>query len=205
MLTIYDVSQWQGAINWPRVARDPIAAVIIKATEGADFVDPRFEENRKGAEAAGLRVGFYHFADPAGSSPQAQADHHAKVIGTYRRRELRSALDLETGNAATTETFARAFNRRIMAHHLPIPLFYSYAAYIAEMRLRRTIGAGLWLASYGRDDGADHGAAVPKPWRKFVAHQFTSKGSAAGINGAVDVSHAARLVPLLAHPVAGLK
>lgn len=205
MLTIYDVSQWQGEINWARVARDPIAAVIIKATEGATFVDPRFEENRIGAEAVGLRVGFYHFADPTGSSPEAQADHHAKVIGTYRRRELRSALDLETGNAATLEPFARSFNRRIMRGGHPIPLFYSYSAFIEEMRLRQPIGAGLWLASYGRDDGKDYGAAVPKPWRKFVAHQFTSHGSAAGIAGAVDVSHAARLTPLLAHPVTGRK
>lgn len=205
MLTIYDVSQWQGEINWARVARDPIAAVIIKATEGAGEVDPRFEENRRGAEAHGLRVGFYHFADPTGSSPEAQADHHLRVIGSYGRRELRSALDLETGNAATTEAFARAFNRRIMRGGHPIPLFYSYAAYIEGMGLKRPIGAGLWLASYGRNDGTDRGAAVPRPWRKFVAHQFSSKGTAAGISGAVDVSHAPRLLPLLAHPVLGLK
>lgn len=204
MLTIYDVSQWQNEINWPRVARDPIAAVIIKATEGTSFVDPRFEQNRKGAEAAGLRVGFYHFFDPHQAAPQAQADHHHRVVGAYRRRELRSGLDLETGNPATTETLARAFNRRMMEHGAPIPLFYSYAAYIEGMRLARPIGAGLWLASYGRNDGTDHGAAVPKPWRHAVAHQYTSRGHAAGIAGAVDVSHAPRLRPLLAHPVSGL-
>lgn len=204
MLTIYDVSQWQGEINWPRVARDPIAAVIIKATEGATEVDPRFEANRGGAEAVGLRVGFYHFADPAGSSPEAQAEHHASVIGKYGRRELRSALDLETGNPATTEAFARAFNKRLRARLGLFPLFYSYSAYIAEMHLARTIGAGLWLASYSRNDGTDHGAGVPKPWRRYVAHQFTSKGTAAGIVGAVDVSHAPRLMPLLAHPGAGM-
>ena len=205
MLTIYDVSQWQGPIDWARVAADRPAAVILKVSEGASGTDPRFEQNRAGAEAHGLRVGFYHFADPTGSSPEAQAAHHAKLIGSYRRRELRSALDLETGNPAATEKFARAFSAALRRELGLYPLFYSYASYITEMRLERTIGAGLWLASYGRDDGKDHGATVPAPWRRFVAHQFTSHGSAAGIAGAVDISHAPRLLPLLAHPVAGLK
>lgn len=203
MLTIYDVSQWQGVINWRRVAADPIAAVIIKATQGDSWVDPRFEENRRGAEAVGLRVGFYHFAEPNGANYSAQAAHHAKVIGSYRRRELRSALDLETGNPSRVEAFARGFNQELKRELGLIPLFYSYAAFIESMRLSKPIGAGLWLASYGRDDGADHGATPPKPWHKFVAHQFSSHGSAAGISGAVDVSHAASLRPMLAHPIAG--
>lgn len=203
MVTIYDVSQWQGTINWRRVAADKPAAVIIKATQGDKWVDTRFEENRRGAEAVGIRVGFYHFAEPNGANYEAQAAHHAKVIGTYRRRELRSALDLETGNPATVEAFARGFNQALRKRLGLFPLFYSYSAYIVGMRLTKPIGAGLWLASYGRDDGADHGATPPAPWRKFVAHQFTSHGSAVGISGAVDVSHAAKLTPLLAHPITG--
>lgn len=203
MLAIYDVSQWQGEINWSRVAADRPAAVILKATEGDRWIDPRFEHNRAAAEAHGIRVGFYHFADPGGANYAAQAAHHAKVVGSYRRRELRSALDLETGNPSRVEAFARGFSRSLHERLGLYPLFYSYAAYIAAMRLHKPIGAGLWLASYGRNDGRDYGAKVPAPWHRFVAHQFTSRGHAAGIAGAVDVSHAPRLSPLLAHPIAG--
>lgn len=203
MHLIFDVSQWQGEINYARVKADGPALVIVKATQGGTEVDPMFERNRRGFAAVGIRVGFYHFADPNGATPDQQADHHARVIGSYSRREGKTALDLETGNPASCEGFARAFNRRVMRSLHSIPLFYSNAGYIEQMRLRSTIGAGLWLASYGRDDGADHGAAVPRPWRRYVAHQFTSKGSAGGITGAVDLSHASSLTALLAHPVIG--
>lgn len=41
--------------------RDGIQFAYIKATEGGDFVDARFEENWARAADAGLRRGAYHF------------------------------------------------------------------------------------------------------------------------------------------------
>lgn len=40
-----DVSRHQDDIDWPSVAEDGIEFAVIKATEGGDWVDPRFEEN----------------------------------------------------------------------------------------------------------------------------------------------------------------
>ena len=56
-----DVSNHQGQIDWPRVAKDDVAFAIIKATEGGDFVDKSFARNIEAARAAGLTVGAYHF------------------------------------------------------------------------------------------------------------------------------------------------
>ena len=56
-----DVSHHQGEIDWEAVAGDGIDSVYLKATEGGDWVDSRFAENRAGALAAGLEVGAYHF------------------------------------------------------------------------------------------------------------------------------------------------
>ncbi len=56
-----DVSHHQGQIDWEAVAGDDIVFTYIKATEGGDWVDPRFTENWTGALGAGLEVGAYHF------------------------------------------------------------------------------------------------------------------------------------------------
>lgn len=56
-----DVSHHQGVVDWQAVASDNIDFVYLKATEGGDHVDTRFAANASSAEAAGLRVGAYHF------------------------------------------------------------------------------------------------------------------------------------------------
>ena len=56
-----DVSHHQKAIDWPKVASDRISFAYIKATEGGDHVDDRFKRYAADAEAAGLKVGAYHF------------------------------------------------------------------------------------------------------------------------------------------------
>lgn len=56
-----DVASHQGTIDWARVAGDDIGFAYVKATEGADFVDPAFRRNWDGAAAAGLDRGAYHF------------------------------------------------------------------------------------------------------------------------------------------------
>ena len=56
-----DVSHHQGKIDWPAVAVDGVGFAFIKATEGGDFVDPRFAENWKASAKAGIPRGAYHF------------------------------------------------------------------------------------------------------------------------------------------------
>jgi lysozyme len=56
-----DVSHHQGVIDWDGVATDGITFAYIKATEGGDFGDTRFDENWAGAANAGIRRGAYHF------------------------------------------------------------------------------------------------------------------------------------------------
>ena len=65
-----DVSHYQGQIDWPVLASQGLQFVFIKATEGSASLDERFADNWAGAQAAGLRVGAYHFFsyDTPGSS-----------------------------------------------------------------------------------------------------------------------------------------
>ena len=56
-----DVSKYQGDIDWSRVANSGVKFAWIKATEGGDRVDDRFQANWTGAKEAGVPRGAYHF------------------------------------------------------------------------------------------------------------------------------------------------
>jgi lysozyme len=56
-----DMSSHQSEIDWEIVASDDIDFAYIKASEGGNFIDERFEQNWAGAAAAGLDRGAYHF------------------------------------------------------------------------------------------------------------------------------------------------
>lgn len=60
-VTGIDVSHHQGAIDWKRLARAKVAFAYIKATEGQDFLDTRFNANWREAKEAGIARGAYHF------------------------------------------------------------------------------------------------------------------------------------------------
>lgn len=90
-----DVSNHQGAIDWERVASDEIEFVYIKATEGGDFVDSRFEDNWSGAGAAGLDRGAYHFFTLC--RPGADQARNFLDAVPYLEAELPLAIDLELG------------------------------------------------------------------------------------------------------------
>jgi lysozyme len=56
-----DVSKFQGDIDWNAVASSGVKFAWIKATEGGDRADARFQANWEGAKAAGIPHGAYHF------------------------------------------------------------------------------------------------------------------------------------------------
>src|SRR3990167_9174043 len=190
-----------------------VDGVWLKATEGASY-DASWDvysEWAPRARAVGLRVGAYHYAQPSGGDAIAEAANFAatlEVTGGIRRRDLRPVLDLE-GNPGPLSgrrlvAWARRWNDEVWDRTGTLPLFYSYPYFIQRLIASKPIGAGLWLASYGPNDGDRHSYSVPAPWKKAVCHQYTSVGRITGTVGDVDLNYARRLRPLLAHPIKGL-
>jgi lysozyme len=56
-----DVSKFQGDIDWSKVAGSGVKFAWIKASEGGDRADARFQANWTGAKEAGIPRGAYHF------------------------------------------------------------------------------------------------------------------------------------------------
>lgn len=204
---LIDLSSNNGSVDLYAAARDGISGAFLKATEGTTYVNPYFASQR--ATNSGLRVGAYHYARPDRNPyrPEAEAEHFCRVIGKLGRRDLRPVLDLEVwGDDLSPEqmvSWARKFNRVVRKRFGVWPIFYSYPYFINRLSADIPIGNGLWLASYGRNDGKEYPYGVPAPWQKIVAHQFTSRGRVAGVRGDCDVSRAKSLTPLLAHPWLG--
>src|SRR5690348_641437 len=95
-----DVSAHQGQVDWAAVAGDGVSSAYLKATEGATFQDPAFATNWRGARAAGLEVGAYHFFTLCRSG-QEQArnllDTLSSVGGVDDQGSLPVVVDLELG------------------------------------------------------------------------------------------------------------
>ena len=59
-----DVYSGDGSVNWTSVKNGGYSFAFVKATEGVNFVDTRFNTNMAAANAAGVYVGPYHLARP---------------------------------------------------------------------------------------------------------------------------------------------
>lgn len=116
-----DVSHFQGAIDWPAVARSGVQFAMIKATEGTGFTDPRYVINREGARGSGLIVGAYHFLTRG--SPLSQCDHFLATVGTFPQI---LALDVEASDvgASDLDAWINHFAKVMPGDHL---LVYSNA------------------------------------------------------------------------------
>lgn len=211
MLRLIDLSNNNGGtVDFRALRASGVFGVWHKVSEGTRFADSLWRARAEHARAAGVRVGGYHFARPANGSAAAEAEYFARLLGPVQRRDLRPFLDLEANDSKLTPTelhaWARTFLEELHGRCGVRGLTYSSPGFILPQGWARTFGtgAGLLLADYGPDDGKDHGYKVPPPWRKVVAHQFTSRGLAAGVSGHVDRWHAKRRRPLLAHPWKGL-
>lgn len=179
-----DVSHHQndaGPLNFAQVRASGREFVVIKATEGTGYVDPALATNRRNSHAAGLIVGFYHFARLG--SPAAEAAWFARTVGPLQPGEF-IVLDYEPnpvppGSAAWSKAWLDA--ARAALGVAPLIYMNSY-----------TMGAdnwsgvardyGLWLAKY------DHStAASPTQWWPTEAmKQDNDKSLVVGVIGGVD-------------------
>jgi lysozyme len=88
-----DVARYQGDIDWQTVSKEKILFVYIKAIEGKTYTDPKFHQNIKGAQKAGLKVGAYHFFRMT-SGAREQFNHFYSQVSKYKL-DLIPMIDVE--------------------------------------------------------------------------------------------------------------
>jgi lysozyme len=180
-----DVSHHQGDIDWSKVARNGVHFVYIKATEGADFRDKKFQDNWRAASAAGVKRGAYHFftfCRPA----EAQARNFIAAV-PHEQGALAPALDLEFGgNCATRPSVSEAkarlatYSDAIFAAFEARPVLYVTDEFLRTYESALPQHAGLWIRSI----------AWRPLWSRYewVYWQYHNRGHVDGIDGPVDLN-----------------
>lgn len=177
-----DVSVHQGTIDWRGVAADGYSFAYIKATEGANYTDPQFEANWKGAQAEGVTVGAYHYFTLCSPGAAQARDFLAAVpVGDTH---LPPALDLEFDGACDERPEAsRAqaeiddFLRIVEAEWGRRAVIYSSREWREHYGLPAADGRPDWLFS-------DSGRPESEDWSVW---QFRFDGEVTGIEGPVDI------------------
>ncbi|MFD2442573.1 GH25 family lysozyme [Bacillus sp. CGMCC 1.16607] len=181
-----DVSHWNGEIDWVKVAADGVKFVFIKATEGTSYSRlSYFKENAPLAQAAGIKVGAYHYA-------QFSTVAQARVEAAYFLQSIKgitldypAVLDLEVNKGqaskATLTSAAIAFLDMIKNAGYT-PMLYTGKSFL-ENQLDESMleGYPLWVARYNNTLG-----------RNADIWQHTDSGKVSGIKGNVDMNIAYR-------------
>ena len=197
-----DVSNWQGAINWSKVAASGVRFAFLKASQGTTYTDPTYATNHSAARAAGVRVGAYHFAVPKGSTwagitanATTQADYFIATAHPAAS-DLRPVLDVERTGGLTPAQLVRwtnAFVSRVAALVHARPIVYT-SPYFWQTELgdsqSTAVVADLWIADWTTASSA----WVPaNDWagKGWAFWQHSSTGSVNGISGRVDLDRLA--------------
>jgi GH25 family lysozyme M1 (1,4-beta-N-acetylmuramidase) len=109
----FDVSHYQGTVNWAGAYANGARFAYMKATEGTTFKDPNFNANYPNSYYAGFIRGAYHFATPNTSTGAAQADYFVANGGGWSKdgKTLPPMLDIEYGSSSTCWGLSQASMR----------------------------------------------------------------------------------------------
>ncbi len=179
-----DVSNNNGGIDFLKVKNSGIEVVIIKATEGVDWIDPYLEKHYKEACGKGFSIGFYHFMSEK-TNPSKQAEDFYKAIKDKEYNVL-PCLDIETNNAGRTskEITDRCleFLRRFKELSGLDCMIYTGGYFGRDNLDSRIKNYKAWIAHYGVETPMDTG------FSNVVGHQYTENGYVEGV-GKVDMNN----------------
>jgi lysozyme len=183
-----DVSYWQGDIHWNQVRDAGISFAYIKATEGGDYVDPKFLDNWHSAKRAGVARGAYHFI--YWCRPAYEQALWFMLNVPQDPEALPPVLDLEWNSASKTcpgkVPRAEALKRiktlldAMESHTGKQPIIYTDPKFHHEVLEGEFTNYLFWLRSVAAEP---HDVYRDRHWAFW---QFTTTGKVPGVDGKVD-------------------
>ena len=153
--------------------------VIVKATEGIGYIDPKFEENIKNGLANGQLCGVYHFARPDTNMPGVEAEHFIETVRPYLGQVM-LVLDWEVEEEIDNTAWVAAWMWEVYQLTGIRPILYTSAS-VAQYYDWTGISSqfDLWVACYLDEDNA----AIPNQeipydlsgWRTII-WQYSTAG-----------------------------
>lgn len=176
----WDYLSWLGFR--PLVDREKF--VIMKATEGATYKDPRVDtyyniihESGDGRPDPGRLYGFYHYARPDNCNlPRAEAANFLRVVGHHAGHAI-YALDVEDKalrlSPEALDDWVDEWAEYVIDHTGVKPLIYCSASVTGRFPSAAGRSCGLWVASWGKKPTKSD----IKPWKLWAIWQdSTSSG-----------------------------
>lgn len=174
MLKVIDISSHQSVET---AGIDGIDAVIVKATQGTGYINPKCDAQYQLAKKKGRLLGVYHYA--GGGDPVAEADYFIKNIQGYIHEAV-LCLDWEAGQNASwgNTAWCRAFVNRVFEKTGVWCLIYIQASAV-QQAANCANDCPLWIAGYPTDAASWDVPAFnysTSPWPTYTIWQFTSGG-----------------------------
>jgi len=192
-----DISHFNSPVPWANLSPD-IKFVFCKATQGAGYRDPKFNENWQHLKTTNLYRGAYHFLT-AVDSAQKQADNFLSFgIDFSKPGVLPPVLDVEDQVPASLNSGITkdkdAFIQLITDWLLIIekatgrkPMIYSYKNFFRDyLKDHSWPNNPLWLASYQSTQ-----PGLPKGYTKLDFWQYSQFGTFGGAikGGGLDLNY----------------
>lgn len=189
MITVIDVSEHNGTIDWTK-AKPHISGAIIRMGYGSDQInqdDKMWARNVSECERLGIPWGTYLYSYANTSDKIRSEIAHAKRLLSGHKPQLPVFYDLE--ERRYKESWGEAAGdwcREIRAAGY-IDGLYSWAWAINGSM--PACASAYWVADYGVNDGKQHTKPTLTGGRTLTAWQYTSKGRCEGISSSgLDVS-----------------
>lgn len=169
-----DVSIWQPQIDWKKVYDDGVRFAILRGAYGT-YVDTKFHEHIKGAQAQGIQTGVYVYSIAKNVAEAiSEADHVLELIKPYQmtypviidmESEELDALSMEERTRIGIEFCERIENAGYYAmiyankYWLETKLDYEklkpYDVWLAQWAEKATWGGnyGIWQTGLGKVNG----------------------------------------------------
>ena len=182
----FDVSHHQGDIQWQSISPQEFKFVYLKATEGGDFKDRKFQDNWLKAREQGFLVGAYHFYRLCRDG-QIQAQNFIETV-PKKTDSLPPVIDLEYDstciNTYTREQLLKeiqVMHDQLYQHYGLQPIFYTSKAFYNIVLVDKFKQTPLWIREYQSQPEL-------KGNPKWTFWQHTSQGQIKGIPTLVDLN-----------------
>ena len=179
-----DLSHYQGEVFWEAIGdNSKMAYVYLKATEGGDRIDDKYEQNIELAHKYGLKVGSYHFFRP--KTPLKLQLENFKAQCRPSQQDLIPMIDVETKQGLSNDAFRDSlmtFLTMVEKAYHQKPLVYTGTNFYNKYMSGSMNGYKLMIAQYSSNE------PVLNDGNDYMLWQYTGKGHIDGIRGYVDKS-----------------
>jgi lysozyme len=164
---VVDISHWQSPVDFTQAKSAGIVAVILKATQGSDWVDITFAQRFAAAAASGLLVGAYHFLDD--TTPALQIENFLSVADGCDLLALDAERNAIGGTVTVAQTAEAAARLQMATGSMPLIYINRYGPDQRGTGLPNNVlsRCPLWLPAYNSRP------VCPPGWSRWAMWQHT--------------------------------